>query len=374
MKIRKLDTDNKKDIAQFIHFPFALYKDCPQWVPPLRSEMSLVMNRKKHPFYRHSVADFFVAESEKDTLARVAVLNNNNYNRHHDSRTAFFYYFDTVNDLSVVQTLFEAVFVWARRYNLNVVLGPRGFLRSSGIGLLVEGFEFMPAMGIPYNFPYYQTLLENIGFEKQTDYLSGYLDRTQQLPQRMFEAAERIKERGDFWVKTFRNKKEMREFIPFVNEVHYKAFHKNPGFYPTTDEEFKMIANTMIQIAEPEYVKLIMKGADVVGFVLGYPNVSHALQKTKGKLLPFGWITILNEKRHTRLGDLNGVGLLPEYQGMGANILLYVELEKTLRQSPFEKVELVQVDERNFKSKSDMETLGVNWKKRHRLYQYPLFQ
>jgi len=190
----------------------------------------------------------------------------------------------------------------------------------------------------------------------------------------MFEAAERIKERGNFWVKTFRNKKEMREFIPFVNEVHYKAFHKNPGFYPTTDEEFKMIANTMIQIAEPEYVKLIMKGADVVGFVLGYPNVSHALQKTKGKLLPFGWITILNEKRHTRLGDLNGVGLLPEYQGMGANILLYVELEKTLRQSPFEKVELVQVDERNFKSKSDMETLGVNWKKRHRLYQYPLFQ
>lgn len=372
MKIRKLDTDNKKDTAQFINFPFALYKDCAEWVPPLRSEISLVMNRKKHPFYRHSVADFFVVESEKDTLARVAVLNNEHYNRHHDSRTAFFYYFDSVNDPQAVQALFEAVFSWAREHDLHLVAGPRGFLRSNGIGLLVEGFEFLPAMGIPYNFPYYQTLIENVGFEKQTDYLSGYLDRTQQLPQRMFEAAERIKERGNFWVKTFKDKKEMREFIPLVNEVHYKAFHKNPGFYPTTNEEFKMIANTMIQIAEPEYVKLIMKGADVIGFVLGYPNISRALQKVKGKLFPFGWITILYEKAHTRLGDLNGVGLLPEYQGMGANILLYVELEKTLRQSPFMQVELVQVDERNFKSKSDMETLGVQWKKRHRLYQYPL--
>lgn len=373
MQIRRVNTEDARDVRQFIDFPFHLYRSNPQWVPAMKSEMQLVMNRKRHPFYHHSEADFFLAENNGEIAGRIAVLHNRNYTAHHNLNTAFFYYFDALDDVVVSRALFAAAYDWAKQRGLNAILGPKGFLRSSGVGMLVEGFEFRPAMGILYNYPYYDALLTDSGFVKETDYLSGYLERSVELPLRLYEIAEKIRERGNFWIKTFKNKAEMRRWIPVVNLVHHESFHNNAGYYPTTDEEFAMIANTMIQIADPDLIKLIMKEDQVVGFVIAYADVSEALQKTRGELWPFGWYTLLKEQKRTQLVDLNGVGLLPEYQGRGANAFLYAELEKTLRaRQQFRKAEIVQVDERNFKSKSDMETMGVIWHKRHRLYTRPL--
>lgn len=369
MRIIKINTENANDVKKFIQFPFELYRNHPQWVPPLKSEMRMVLNRNRHPFFRHSDADFFIAESNGEVLGRIAVLHNRNYTAYHHSPTAFFYYFDAVNDVDVTRALFTAAFDWSLKNGLTSVLGPKGFLRSNGLGILVEGFEHLPAMGIPYNFPYYEPLLIDSGFIKETDYLSGYMERSVELPARLYEIAEKIKERGSFWIKSFKSKAEMRRWIPAVNRVHHQAFQNNPGYYPTTPEEFALIANTMIQIADPALIKLIMKEDQVAGFIIAYADISKALQKIGGELWPLGWYTILREQKRTRLVNLNGLGLLPEFQGRGANAFLYAELEKTLRsRKQFDRLEAVQVDERNFKSKSDMETTGVIWYKRHRLY------
>jgi len=372
MQARKLNLENPQDRKKFIQFPFKLYKDSQFWVPPIQGDMELVMNRKKHPFYQHSIADFFVVESEGEVLARTAILQNKNYCDYHNEKLAFFYYYDSVDDQQVNDLLFKACVDWAKSNGLGTILGPKGFMRSNGFGVLIEGFDKLPAVGIPYNYPYYDKLLTSYGFQYYNDHISGYVVPSDKLPEKLFEAADRIKENNNFRVIGFKTKAEIRKWIPEVNRVHHEAFKNNPSYYPSTSEEFALMAKNIIQIANPRLIKIILKGDQIAGFLLTYPNICLALQKTKGRLWPFGWITILREMQTTKRIDLNGVGLLPEYQGRGANILLYVEIEKTLRAYKGEFGDLVQVDVRNFKSKSDMETIGIRFYKTHRTYNLPI--
>jgi len=370
MKIRTLDTRNSRDVHAFVEFPFGLYRHCKQWVPSLSSEIELAMDRERHPFYKHSEADFLVVESEKDILGQVAVIHNRNYCAHHKIETAFIYYYNVADDLQAARLLLKAVIDWSHEHEIAKVLGPKGFLRANGLGVLVNGFEYLPAVGIPYNFPYYASFLEDSGFEKETDHFSGYIERTSKLPERLYEVAEKVKAKGNFWIKTFKDKNEMRTWIPKVEAVHNEAFQIHPWYYPSTEAEFEMIANSMIQISQPGLMKLIMKGEEVAGFIISYPDISEGIQKSRGRMFPFGWAYLLSSMKNSKTVDMNGLGILPKYQGLGSNALLYTEVEKTLRESRFERLEIVQVDERNFKSKADMDTIGTIWHKLHRSYRY----
>ena len=372
MKIRKIDTNLQSDIKKFKNFPFNLYETCKQWVPTMDSEISLALNREKHPFYQHSEADFFVAESEGQVVGRIAAIHNNNYSNFHHCPIGFFYYFETIDDVEVAHSLFSAAVDWVNQFSVKYILGPKGMLRSNGVGLLIEGFDYLPAMGNLYNYPYYQQHVESFGFVKETDHLTGYMDSTHRFPEKLYRVAEKVKQRGSFWIKTFKKKSEMEQWIPALNVVHHEAFVNNPGYYPTTKEEFELLAKSLIQVMDPRLPKLIMKDENVAGFILPYPNVNKGVQKAKGKIWPLGWYHLMREQKQTRSVDINGLGLLPKYQGLGGNALLYTELEKTVRQFNFDKAEIVQVDEKNFMSKSDMETLGSHWYKRHRTYRLDL--
>ena len=372
MQIRAISTDNPLDVQKFIRFPFDLYKDSDLWVPPFVNEMRTILDRNKHPFYQHSDAEFFLAESEKEVLGRIAILHQRNYSAHHGAQFGFFYFFDVIDDAQVSRSLFDAAINWARSKGIEIILGSKGFARSSGIGLLVEGFDCLPAVGMNYNHPYYAKLVEDAGFTKWTDHLSGYMTSDQEIDPRIHEAAEKVKQRGNFRVVSFKTRAEMRKLIPEINKINHEAFQNNPGYYPSTQAEFEMLARNMIQILEPGLPKLILKDDEVAGFIIAYRNISRAIQRCGGKIWPTGWIELLKEKRISRTVDLNGVGLLPKYQGLGANALLYSELDKTVRSANFEKGEFVQIDELNYKSKSDMERAGVIWNKRHRTYQLSL--
>jgi len=373
MKIIEVNFDSRKDKQLYKNFPFDLYKDTPNWVPPFESEMDLVLNPSKHPFYQHSTAKFFMALSEGDVVGRLAAVYNKNYAQFHHQNIGFFYYFESIQDQEVSNLLFSAALQWCKQHNIEKIIGPKGFLRSNGIGLLIKGFEFLPAVGIPYNMDYYQSLIENFGFKKHNDHYSGYLYEENKLPEKLFIIADKVKAKGNFWVKTFKNKKEMLPWIDTVDQVHHQAFHQNPNYYPSTKAEFNLLANNIRQIADPRFIKLIMFKDHLAGFIISYANISKAIQACRGKLFPFGWYTLSQAMKQTDLIEINGVGLLPQYQGLGANALLYSELEKTMRTAQVKQAELLQIDERNYNSYSDMEFLGVDWKKIHRTYQLSIF-
>ena len=371
MQLHKIDPSSRRDTNRFFKFPFRLYRNIPQWVPPIASEKESLFGG--HPFYEHSVADFFVVESERDVLGRIGVMHNRNHNAYRKCKTAFFGFFECVDDTSVSRELFNAAFEWAKARELDEIIGPRGLMGSDGGGILVEGFEHRAALNENYNFPYYDALVMDSGFTKDREHLSGYLPGGYQLPEKFDQIAAWVRKRHGFEIKSFTSADEVREWVPRVAAVHARSFTGNHEYFPPTEAEVHQITESLLSVADPRLLKLVLKGGEVVGFIIAYHDIGPALQKSKGRIWPLGWLSILQERRRNNWVDVNGVALLPELRGFGANALLYTELQKTVVQElNFKHIEVIQVDEFNHRSRSDMEAIGVQWFKRHRSYRRAL--
>lgn len=363
------DTDHLSQ-QRFLRFPFELYRRCPQWVPPLWSSASEIFSR--HPFYKHSQSACFMVQSgpanRPEILGRIMVMDNTRYRQYTGQNTAFFGFFECVEDVQAARLLFSAAEEWAKRRGLTRMIGPRGLIGSDSSGILVEGFEHRPALQVSYNLPYYDDLLRAAGFCKDTDHLSGYLPASHQLPERLLHLADQVRRRRNFTVLSFRSKKELRRWAPRVTAVHARAFAETHSFYPPTPAEMEHVISSLLSVADPRLIKLVLKEDQVVGFVLAYPDISQAIQRCRGQLFPFGWLVLLTEPKRTQWVNVNGVGLLPEVQGLGGNLLLYTELQKSIQALHFKHVEIVMVNEKNINSRADMEAIGVRWYKRHRCY------
>ncbi len=372
IRLVRVDPRDRKQVAQFVSVPFELYRNCAQWVPPLISSVKLALDRKRHPFYRHSDAAFFLAERDGMAVGRIGVFDNRHYNDYNHSRVAFFYYFDLVEDVEVAAALVAAAGNWARARGLTTLMGPKGMLRSDAYGVLVEGFQYFAGMGLPYTYPYYSRLLEEIGFVKEVDYLTGYLTPEDQIPDRLFRLVKRIRARSGFEVKSFASKRELRRWIPRIHRINNEAFTEVWGYYPVDRAEIQMIADQLLSVADPSLMKVVVLGEEVVGFAFVFPDLGMALRSTGGRLWPFGWIRLLVALKRSRALQGNGVGLLPEYQGLGASAMMYVELHDIIRVRDAKHFELIQVMETNTKSLGDMNMLGIHWHKLHRVYRLEL--
>lgn len=372
MRVLRVDTSRRRDVNRFIEVPFALYGDCPQWVPPLRGDVRLCLNRRKHPFYQHSTAEFFLAEDGGRDVGRVAIIDNRNYNRFHDSHTALFYLFECIDDDGVARALMDAATAWARGRGLDTIIGPRGLLAGDGIGLLVDGFQHRPAVGIPYNLPYYERLLLACGFTKDTEFYSGYLPGDYALNPRYVEVAERVMERRGLRIQTFQSKRELVAWAPRIREVYNDAFRDGEGHFPLTEGELAVVAERLLSIADHRLIKLVMKGDEVIGFLFAFQDISAGLQRISGRLWPFGWLTLMREFKRTDWVNVNGMGLLPQHRGVGANAVLYTEMAKSVQDLSFKHADVVQVEEKNARSLAEMAALGVQWYKTHRVYRCAL--
>lgn len=368
VEIVKIDTSKRSHVTRFINVHMQLYKNCPVWVPPLWSDARAQLNRKRNPFFEHSDADFFVAVKDGRDVGRIAVLEPRRHNEYRNERTAFFYLFDSIDDTEVSRALFGQAEEWAKSRGLNKMLGPKGFMALDAFGVLVEGFEHMPAMGVPYNYPYYDKLVTDMGYRKYTDVQSAWVSKEMDLDPRIYELAEKIKARRGLTIKRFRNKREMMAMVPAVVRAYNDMFVYNWEYIPVTDNEAKAIANRLRDILRPDLIKLAMKGDEVVGFLFAFPNIGEAIRKTGGHVWPFGFITLLRAIRTTKRVDLNGMGILPKYQGLGANAIMYVEMARTLKEGGFEFADLVQVEEKNEKMQAELKALGARFYKTHRVY------
>lgn len=368
--IEKINTENKSQVKRFVSIPFRLYKNHPQWVPPLLLDAEMQLNRKKHPYYEHSDADFFIAIRDGRDVGRIAALENKRYNDYHSACTAQFYLFDCEDDDEAAQALFQAVFDWAARRGLDVVLGPKGFGPLDGYGILIEGFEHRQMMTMMnYNYPYYPKLVEKQGFVKEVDFVSCYLSAEKfQLPERVHRIAERVLVRGSLKVLRFNSKKELKDWAQRIGKAYNQAFVNNWEYYPLTENEIAFVLQNMLTVADPRLIKIILHEDDVVGFLFGWLDVSAGLQKARGRLLPFGILHILWDMRKTDWIALNGAGILPEYQGRGGNALLYSEMEKTIREYHFKHADLTQVAETAVDMRRDLINLGGVAYKNHRVY------
>ncbi|MGB9639323.1 MAG: hypothetical protein ACPL3P_04395 [Anaerolineales bacterium] len=370
IRIDQVDTNNKKDVERFIKIPFDLYHNHPQWVPPLFSDLRLYLNREKHPFFEHSTADFFIASLDGKDVGRIAVLENKRFNAYHDKKDCQFYFYDTIEDEEVTQTLFNRAFEWAHQHHLNRMIGPKGMGPLDGYGLLVEGFEHRQMMTMMnYNYPYYPRLVESLGFVKEVDFVSCYLSADSfRMPERIHSIAQRVLDRGTLNVIRFENRSQLRQWAKKIGKAYNNAFVNNWEYYPLTESEIQFVLDSFIPYADPKLIKIITHGDDAVGFLFGFPDISAALQRAQGKLNPWTILDLMREMKRTDWIALNGAGILPEFHGRGGNALLYSEMENTVRNYRFRHADLTQVAETAVQMRRDLENVGGKAYKNHRVY------
>lgn len=368
--VEQVDTADRRQVARFIKLPFRLYQGCAQWVPPIGSDVALMLNRQKHPFYEHSTADFFIARRNGRDVGRIAALENVNFNRYHQARMAQFYLFECEDDLEAATALFTAVCDWARARGLDQVVGPKGFSPFDGYGLLQRGFEHRQMMNMMnYNYPYYLPLVEAQGFVKEVDFVSHYiLAQNFVLDERIERIAERARRRSNLRVLRFRSKRELRQWAGRLGRAYNQTFVKNWEYVPLTEREIKFVVHNILLVAVPRLIKVIAHEEEIVGFAFAFPDVSAAMQRCQGRLFPFGIFDLLWELRRAKGVSGNGMGILPQYQGRGGNALLYVEMAHTVREYGFTHCELTQVAETAVQMRHDLENIGGVPYKNHRVY------
>ena len=372
MNIIQIDTTDRRQAKLFLDLPFRIYRDCPPWVPPLEPDARRMLDRRRHPFYRHSDAAFFLAVKGDRAVGRIAVLDNHNYNLFNHEQTAFFYLFECEEDREAAQALFNAAFEWARTRGLNKIAGPRGFSVFDGYGLLVKGFEHRPAFGLPYNLAYYPALVEAVGFEVVGDIVSGYLNTRAPFPERVHQVAELVQRRRGLRVVRFRTRSDLRALVPRLGELYNNSLSGTTGNVPLAEDEVKTLADQMLWFADPRLIKIVMKDDDPVGFLFAYPDISAAVQRCKGRLFPVGWLDCWLELRRTKWVNLNGAGILEKYRGLGGTALLFSEMHKSVVEGGFQHADIVQVGLENDKMQRELRDLGIDFYKTHRVYQRAL--
>lgn len=365
-----MDTESKQQVKAFVEYPFRLYATCPQWVPPFISDVKKMLNRKIHPLHEHSDVDFFLAKRDEEIVGRVAVIENKPYNKAHEARTAFFSLFDCAEDSETFNALFNQVSEWAQKRNLNKLIGPKGFGAFDGYGILVSGYEYTQMMTqSAYNYPYYGKLFDENGFKKEVDFVSCMVAKnTWALSEKMHKIARRVIEKGSFEVVNFKTKGDLKKWAWPIGDAYNKTFIKNWEYYPLTEREIMYTLNDLMTVADPRLIKIIVRKGQVVGFLLGFPDLSAAMQRARGHLTPWSIIDLMLEMRRTKWVTSNGTGVLPEYRGLGGSALMYTEMEKTIQDYHFDFIDMPQVAETTLQMRQDLVNVGGKEYKNHRVF------
>ncbi|MFW5684702.1 MAG: hypothetical protein ACOC1I_07610, partial [Spirochaetota bacterium] len=303
--------ESKRDLRDFISFPRELYRGNRQWVPIFDADYK-TFYRREHPFFAHAEAEFLLASRDGDPVARVMIMDNKRYNAQHGKRAAHFYFIDFVDDERSTEALFEAMSEWARARGLNELLGPLFSGATYGGGVLVEGFEYRAAMTMmPYNYRYYPRHYERAGFEKHFDLLSLHVDPASfVLPEKVERLADHVRRRGRMKVVQFDSKADLKRVAGEVAKLYNPTLANHGENYPLTDAELDQLIKDLLLIAQPDLEKIITYDGDVVGYMLGFPDLTPAMQHSHGRLGPLTILRLLWSANHARKLILNGMGIL----------------------------------------------------------------
>lgn len=374
VRVRPIDPKRRKDIRAFDRVPFDLYAGSPYWVPPVSGEVGEAMN-PRHPYYQHSEAAFFLAERDGRAVGRIGVCHHRPFHELERLDAAYFTYFETIDDPAVASALLGATGEWARQRGLKQQIGPIDFFHGNGFGVLVEGFDQMPVPGIPYNPPYMDSLLKGLGLVQEHDVMSGTLTEKAPPPANLVRMADQLAKEGGIRILRVKNKKELWSWLPRTGRL-FEATHI-PGQVnvPLTEAEWESLVRHFWPVIDPDLVKLAVRGDEVVGALLAYVHLGEALRRGRGRMLPFGWYHLWRALRAGKRIVINGLRVHPDYQGSGVNLLMYLDMFRTLNsRAHVEEVEIVQVGEKNVRSFGDMSRMGARWTKRHRLYSQKLVE
>jgi len=368
--IEILPANNKKTFKEFLNFPFNLYAHDPYWVSPLLRDIKEQFSLRKNPFFKHAEVMPFIARLNGNTVGRITGIYNEMHINFHNEKAGFFGFFDCIDDESVAQALLKEVKQWHRGKGMSVLRGPMNFSTNEECGLLVDGYDSQPMVMMPYNFPYYQKLLEGCGFRKAKDLFAYIIDIPDTLPEKTFRVASIAEKQGirvrHIDMKSFKNE------INIFKSIYNSAWEHNWGFVPMTDEEIDYMAKKLKPVIIPELTFIAECKGEAVGFMMLLPDVNYVLKRLNGRLSPLGIIKALWYSRKIENLRLLLLGVRAGYRRRGVDALLLIEGLKTLKKNAYKKVEFSWILEDNYPVQKIIEMVKGRLYKKYRIYEMPI--
>jgi len=357
----------------FIDLPYRLHRNHPHFVPPLRRELRDLFDKSRHPFFRHAEGAFFLARRNGQAVGRIEAIVNHAHNQFHDDRVGFFGAFESENDRAVSDALLERAARWLGERRLQVMRGPVTHSTNEETGLLIEGFDEPPMVGMPYNPPYYAALLEAFGLTKAKDVYGWEVRAEQTIPEKIHRVADIVRKSTNVVVRR-------ANFADYAGEirramgVYNASWTRNWGFVPLTEAEFLHAADQLRPVLErfPEGVLLAEVAGRAVGFCLAVLDVNQALRRVPdGRLFPFGFWHLYRGLRRVDQIRVMALGILPEFRHRGIDAVIYLELLSHGQRLGYRRAEIGWTLEDN-RAMNRAILMGGRHHKTYRLYEAPL--
>jgi hypothetical protein len=327
------EAKTKSELTDYIKFPFSLYKNNKYWVPPIIADELETFDKTKNPAFENAEAYFYIAYQNNEIVGRIAAIINWSEVNDQQKKKVRFGWFDVIDDIEVTKALLEKVYELGRKNNLDHVEGPMGFSNLDKVGVLTEGFDEIGTMITWYNHPYYASHFEQLGYSVEKEYLESKFPFENVKPEFFEKANDLVKRRYQLSPLNFKTTKEVMPHVDKMFDLFNESYASLSSFVAISDVQKEYFKKKYISFINPEFIKFVEdKDHNIVAFSIVMPSFSEALQKSKGKLFPFGFLHLLKAKNQSKDMIFYLIGVHPDYQNKAVTAIIFNEYYHTFKE------------------------------------------
>ncbi len=371
--VRIVPVTSRREVRDLVMFPFRLYRDDPNWVPPLIGDRMKHFDPAVNPFYQHAEVQLFRALRDGQTVGTIAAIADETHPQIWNEPVGFFGEFEVIRDQEVANALFDAARDWLASRGRQIMRGPMNMNINEEIGTLVDGYDGPPVIMMTYNPPYYAELIEAYGFQKAKDVyaykvdITGYAADLSNVPEQVKRVAQIAVERHGVTMRQV-DLKRIHEEIELIKPIYRQAWQKNWGAVPITDEELDHLAASLVQIADPRLTYLAFIKGQAIGVFIAVPDFCQVAIHLGGRLFPIGWLKYLWYRRKISGLRVLIMGVLEEHRLKGIEALFYLEGLRRAKEMGMEWGEMSWILEDNYRIRRGIESMGGKVYRTYRLY------
>jgi len=370
MEIVVKPVSGRRDMKRFIHLPARIHKGHSNWIPPLYSDEWEYFDSKRNKAFEYCDVILLLAYRGKRPVGRVMGIINRKYNELHREKNARFNFLEAWDDREVIRTLMHHVEEWASIKGMKKLVGPLGFSDKDPQGYLIEGFHQPVVIASHCNYEFMVSHMEELGFNKEIDLVVYHINIPEKTPELYLKIAERAAVNNpDIRLLEFTSRKELKQWVRPIFTLVNETFREIYGFMPFTLEEMDDFANRYLLIMNPRFIKVVVNDmGEVVAFIIGMPDISKGIKKSRGYLLPFGFLQILIAGRRTKQLNLLLGAIHPDYQNRGLDTIMGVAMLESARKGGLRHIDSHLEMESNKKVRAEMEYMGGKVYKIYRVF------
>lgn len=336
------EAKTKAEYLAFVKFPYSLYKENPNWVPPLINDEIETIDPDLNPVYQNANASFFLAYQDEKIVGRIAAIVNWIEVKEIKKSKVRFGWFDVIDNINVTKSLIDCVIKFGKDHNLESVEGPLGFSNLDKAGLLIKGYEEQNTMITLYNHPYYSEHLKKLGFNEAAKWVEYEIkiDDFESSPEKVKRFSKLIMERYNLTLLNFKNRKAIIPYVDQMFELLDKTYNNLQSYVPIQDYQIENYKKRFLKFINPDFIKCIIdQQGKLICFSITMPSFTEALKKVNGKLTLFNSIHILKAMYFNKRASFYLIGVRPDYQNKGITAIIFNEMQKLFNKQNINIVE-----------------------------------